>query len=181
VIYVGRLSREKGLRELIAGFARGALRYPDALLLLVGDGAMRSELEGLARTANLNPEQIRFTGRVPAAEIPMWLGASDVFALTSPSEGFACALLEAMAVGLPSLVSAIPANLQLIDDGVHGLTVPFGDEEATADAFQKLIGDPALREKMGEAARLRAVTNYSTTKVVERYEALFEKVIAPVS
>jgi glycosyltransferase involved in cell wall biosynthesis len=178
VIYVGRLSREKGLRELIAGFARGAQRYPDALLLLVGDGAMRSELESLARAANLTPEQIRFIGRVPASEIPLWLRASDVFALTSPSEGFACALLEAMGVGLPSLVSAIPANLQLIDDGIHGLTVPFGNEEATADAFVKLLHDPALRQKMGDEARMRAVGNYSTTKVVERYEALFEKLIA---
>ncbi len=78
----------------------------------------------------------------------------------------------------PSLVSAIPANLQLIDDGIHGLTVPFGNEEATADAFVKLLHDPSLRQNMGEAARMRAVENYSTTKVVERYEALFEKVIA---
>jgi glycosyltransferase involved in cell wall biosynthesis len=178
VVYVGRLSREKGLRELIAGFARGAQRYPDALLLLVGDGAMRSELETLARAANLTPQQIRFIGRVPASEIPMWLRASDVFALTSPSEGFACALLEAMAVGLPSLVSAIPANLQLIDDGIHGITVPFGNEEVTADAFAKLIHDPELRQKTGSAARIRAVENYSTTKVVERYETLFEKLIA---
>ncbi len=181
VVYVGRLSREKGLRELIAGFARGIRRYPDALLLLVGDGAMRPELEALARAANLTPEQIRFTGRVPASEIPGWLRASDVFALTSPSEGFACALLEAMAVGLSSLVTAIPANLQLIDDGIHGLTVPFGDEEAAADAFQKLLHDPALRQKMGSAARLRAVENYSTVKVVERYEALFERVMSPIS
>ena len=105
-------------------------------------------------------------------------GASDVFALTSPSEGFACALLEAMAVGLPSLVSAIPANLQLIDDGIHGLTVPFGNEEATADGFAKLLHDPVLRQKMGGAARTRAVENYSTTKVVKRYETLFEKLIA---
>lgn len=178
VIYVGRLSREKGLRELIGGFARGAHRYPEALLLLVGDGAMRSELESLASEAKLNPSQIRFIGRVPASEIPQWLRAADVFALTSPSEGFACALLEAMAAGLPSLVSAIPANLQLIDDGIHGLTVPFGNEEATADAFVRLLHDPARRQTMGSAARMRAVDNYSTTKVVERYEALFEKVMA---
>ena len=86
-----------------------------------------------------------------------------------------------MAVGMPSLVSAIPANLQLIDEGVHGLTVPFGNEEATADAFAKLLHDPEFRQKMGNAARTRAVANYSTVKVVERYEALFEKLITPIS
>jgi glycosyltransferase involved in cell wall biosynthesis len=172
-IYVGRLSREKGLRELIGGFARGARHYPEALLLLVGDGAMRSELETLARKANLTPQQIRFIGRVHPSEIPAWLRASDVFALTSPSEGFACALLEAMAVGLPSLVSAIPANLQLIDAGIHGLTVPFDDEEAIAREFFTMFRDSEMRKRMGIAAHLRAVEKYSTDRVVERYEALF--------
>lgn len=172
-IYVGRLSHEKGLRGLIGGFARAADRDPEALLILAGDGAMRAELELLARERNKDRGQIRFIGRVPASEIPAWLRASDVFTLTSPSEGFACALLEAMAAGLPSVVSAIPANLQLIDDGVHGLTVPFDDEEAIASALLKLFGNPALRNTMGLAARYRAVDNFATDKVVERYEALF--------
>jgi glycosyltransferase involved in cell wall biosynthesis len=172
-IYVGRLSREKGLRELIGGFALAVQRHPEALLLLVGDGGMRSELEELARERNLKPEQIRFVGRVAPAEIPQWLRASDVFALTSPSEGFACALLEAMAAGLPSVVSAIPANLQLIDNRVHGLTVPFDDEAAIGQALLETFRDPELRQKMGLAAHSRAVDNYSITRVVERYEALF--------
>jgi glycosyltransferase involved in cell wall biosynthesis len=173
-IYVGRLSHEKGLRGLIGGFARAAHQHNEALLLLVGDGAMRSELETLARDANLDANQLRFIGRVAPSEIPAWLRASDIFALTSPSEGFACALLEAMAVGLPSVVSAIPANAQLIDDGVHGLAVPFDDENAISAAFLKLFRDPELRHKMGNAAHFRAVENYSTAKVIERYEALFE-------
>lgn len=173
-IYVGRLSHEKGLRGLISGFARAARSTPKALLVLVGDGPMRSELERLARESNLSPAQVRFVGLAPAREIPSWLQASDVFSLTSPSEGFACALLEAMAAGLPSVVSAIPANLQLIDNGIHGLTVPFDNEEAIAGALLKLFCDPDLRQSMGSAARRRAVENYSTTKVVDRYEALFE-------
>jgi len=172
-IYVGRLSREKGLRSLIGGFALAARQVPGAILILVGDGALRPELEDLCRDVNLDPAQVRFIGRVPAAEIPSWLRASDIFALTSPSEGFACALVEAMAVGLPSVVSAIPANLQLVEEGVHGLTVPFDNEERIAGAFLKLFGNPPLRRKMGDAAHLRAVENYSTAKVVERYEALF--------
>jgi glycosyltransferase involved in cell wall biosynthesis len=172
-IYVGRLSQEKGLRELIGGFARAARRLPEAVLILAGDGAMRPELEALAGQLQVNPAQIRFIGRVPASEIPFWLRASDVFALTSPSEGFSCALLEAMSVGLASAVSAIPANLQLVDDGVHGLTVPFDDENAFAEAVLRLFGDSDLRRSMSIAARQRVVDNYSTTKVIDRYEALF--------
>jgi len=167
------------LRSLIGGFARAARRVPEALLVLVGDGAMRPELEALARQASLSHGQIRFVGRVAASEIPFWLRASDIFSLTSPSEGFACALVEAMSVGLPSVVSAIPANLQLIDQGVHGLTVPYDSEEGIAEALLRLFRDAGLRQIMGNAAHLRAVENYSTDKVIERYETLFKAVTLP--
>jgi glycosyltransferase involved in cell wall biosynthesis len=172
VIYVGRLSHEKGLRSLVGGFARAATQDPEALLLLVGDGASRPELETLMRSLGMNAGQIRFVGRVPAAEIPSWLGASDIYSLTSPNEGFPCALLEAMSAGVPSVVSAIPANLQLVDEGIHGLTVPFDDEEAICKAFLRLFSDSGLRRSMGVAARRRVVENYSTDKVIDRYETL---------
>jgi glycosyltransferase involved in cell wall biosynthesis len=173
VVYVGRLSREKGVPGLIGGFARASCRSADVFLLLVGDGPIRGQLEALVREMKINPAQVLFTGMVPAADIPAWLRASDIYSLTSPSEGFPCALLEAMAVGLPSVVSAIPANLQLIDDGVHGVTVPFDDESMIAEALLDLAGDPRRRLEMGRAARQRAVEKYSTSSVIERYEMLF--------
>jgi glycosyltransferase involved in cell wall biosynthesis len=181
VVYVGRLSQEKGLPPLLKGFAaasRGAQGDdrgdgPGAFLLLVGDGALRPELESLASDLQLGPDKIRFAGRAPIDEVPFWLRASDVYALTSPNEGFSCALLEAMSAGLPSVVSAIPANLQLIDDDVHGLAVPWDGEQAIAEAFLRLFGDPQARSRMGAAARQRVVETYSTDRVVQRYEQLF--------
>ena len=177
-IYVGRLSREKGLPGLLRGFARAAATLPEAMLVLVGDGAQRAELEALAHELGLGPDQIRFTGRVDITQVPAWLRSSDVFALTSPSEGFSCALLEAMSAGLASVVSDIPANQQLVDAEVHGLAVPFDDEERIAQAFMRLIREPELRRRMGEASRQRVVDNYSTVRVVERYEALLTEVMA---
>jgi glycosyltransferase involved in cell wall biosynthesis len=177
-IYVGRLSSEKGLPGLLRGFALAARRSPDAVLVLVGDGAQRTELEALASTLDLGPGRIRFIGRVDIAEVPFWLRSTDIFALTSPSEGFSCALLEGMSAGLASLVTDIPANRQLIDPGVHGLTVPFGDESSIGEALLQLSGDPETRKRMGEAARNRVVENYSTSRVVERYETLLSEVIA---
>lgn len=177
VIYVGRLSREKGLPGLLKGFAAAARTAPDAILLLVGDGALLAELESLAKELNLRPGQIRFIGRVPVSEVPFWLGASDIYALTSPNEGFSCALLEAMSAGLASVVSAIPANLQLVDHGVHGLTVPWDDAQAIGEAFLRLFGDPESAKKMGCAARRRVVENYSTERVIERYEKVFADVM----
>jgi glycosyltransferase involved in cell wall biosynthesis len=176
--YVGRLSSEKGLTGLIRGFAQTARRSPDAMLVLVGDGPQRAELETLAGQLQLGPDRIRFVGRVEVREVPFWLRSSDIFALISPNEGFSCALLEAMASGLASVVSDIPANRQLIDSGIHGLTVPFGDESSIGDALLELLTDPEVRKRMGEAARSRAVENYSTSRVVERYETLLSEVIA---
>ena len=173
VAYVGRLSQEKGLLPLLKGFASVVRNAPEAILLLVGDGALRPELEGLAATLKLGPENIRFVGRVPIGEVPLWLRASDVYSLTSPSEGFSCALLEAMSAGLPSVVSDIPANRQLVEDGVHGLAVPWNDGQAIGAAFLRLFHDPQLRARMGAAARNRVVETYSTDRVVERYEQLF--------
>ena len=176
-IYTGRLSREKGLPPLLRGFAAAAGSSPDAVLILVGDGAMREELEKLAAGLGLDGGRIRFVGRVASADVALWLRASDVFALTSPSEGFSCALLEAMSAGLASVVTSIPANQQLVDDSVHGLTVEVADEAAIGQAFTTLFADAAMRKKMGAAARQRIVENYSTGKVVERYEALFAEML----
>lgn len=181
VIYVGRLSAEKGLASLVKGFAAAAREAQDALLLLVGDGAMRPQLETLAQELHLGPEQIRFAGKVPIREVPLWLRASDVFALTSPNEGFPCALLEAMSAGLPSVVSAIPANQQLVDDQVHGLTAPWDDPAAVAAAFLRLFSDPGSRQRMGNAARQRVVEAYATDRVIERYERLFADLAASPS
>ena len=175
--YVGRLSHEKGLPELLRSFARAVPQCPEALLLLIGDGAQRAELEALARTLDLGPGHIRFVGRVDVREVPAWLQASDIFTLLSPNEGFSCALLEAMSVGLASVVTDIPANRQLVEPGVHGLAVPFGDDDRAGDAFTALLTDPVARQRMGQLARQRVVENYSMPRVVERYEALFSKIM----
>jgi glycosyltransferase involved in cell wall biosynthesis len=177
-IYVGRLSAEKGLPGLVRGFALASRADPDALLLLVGDGAQRRELEALAMECGLGPGQIRFVGRVAVSDVPLWLRASDIFVLTSPSEGFSCALAEAMSAGLPSVVTDIPANAQLVDAGMQGLLVPVGDEKQTADAILDLFRDGARRKSMGDLARRRIVDNYSLEKVADRYEKLFAEVLA---
>ena len=176
-VYVGRLSPEKGLASLLRGFAQAARAVPEAILLLIGDGAMRSELETLAAEVGLGPEALRFIGRVETSEVPPRLRASDVFALTSAYEGFPCALAEAMSIGLPSVVSRIPGNTQLIDTEVHGLTVRLDDPSAIADALIRLFKDAEARRRMGHAARQRIVEKYATEHVLERYEKLFCEIL----
>jgi glycosyltransferase involved in cell wall biosynthesis len=174
VVYAGRLAPEKELASLVRAFALVAREIPAARLVLIGDGPLREKLEALAAMLDVSGT-VRFTGRQPAGEVRAWLQASDAFALASSNEGFPCSLLEAMSVGLPSVVSAIHANVQLIDDGVHGLHAALRDESAIAAALTRLLRSERERARMGAAARARVLENYSTEKVVARYEALFEE------
>lgn len=175
-IYVGRLSPEKGLAELVRGFAQTAQGMDMARLILVGDGPSRAALEAQVRRLGVE-DRVRFAGRVKSSEVPSWLRASDIFCLTSPNEGFPCALAEAMAVGLPSVVSRIPGNVQLVEDGEHGFTAQLDEDAAVAGALQRLFRDPAARAQMGQAARRRILECYSVPYVVKRYENLFAEVL----
>jgi glycosyltransferase involved in cell wall biosynthesis len=178
VLFVGRLAPEKELASLIRAVAAAAPDVPRSLLALVGDGPMREKLEALASTLGLGGS-VRFTGRQTVEEVRAWLQASDVFALVSSAEGFPCSLLEAMSAGLPSVVSDIPANVQLIDHGVHGLHAALGDEASIAGALTRLLLDETERVRMGAASRERVLERYSTEKVIDRYEALFAEMLAP--
>lgn len=175
ILYVGRLAPEKSLPLLVAAFAKVWQRRPQCVLVFVGGGALRRELEDQARSLDLPPENVRFAGMVGPPEVPNWLQAADVFTLVSFSEGFPCALLEAMSTGLPSVVSDIPANRQLVDDGQHGLLVRPGDQAAVRDAILRLTDNPAEARMMGAKARHRVLENYSLDKVADRYEALLDE------
>jgi glycosyltransferase involved in cell wall biosynthesis len=178
VLYCGRLASEKALPELIDAFALVARQVPEAMLVLVGDGPLRSRLAMQATQLHLKDDKVRFVGQVNPAEVCHWLKIADVFTLVSFSEGFACALAEAMSTRLPCVVSDIPANRQLIDDGEHGFLTPVGDPEAISKAIVRLLKDVALRLRMGEAARQRVQDNYSSDKISDRYENLFRQMLS---
>jgi glycosyltransferase involved in cell wall biosynthesis len=176
VIFVGRLIPVKNLPALIRAFATVRREVPNATLVLVGDGPLRSELETLAAGLGLD-HATRFTGRQTSAEVREWLAASDVFALVSVSEGLPCSLLEAMSAGLPSIVSDIPASVQLVEAEIHGLHAPADAPDLIAGALTRLLLDAPLRARMGAAARQLMLTGYSIDKVVDRYEALFSEML----
>jgi glycosyltransferase involved in cell wall biosynthesis len=171
VIFVGRLAPEKELGSLIEAFALTAAKVPSARLVLVGDGPLRGSLEKQVADTGLW-DRVLFTGMLDPGQALRWLQASDVFALVSSLEGFPVALAEAMAVGLPSVVSDIPANRQLIPEGERGLLVTLKDKEAIGAAITTLLEQPQRAALMGSAARQHIVDNYSTAQVIDRYEAL---------
>jgi glycosyltransferase involved in cell wall biosynthesis len=173
-LFLGRLAPEKQLSSLISAAAQLRTRFPDTLLAVAGDGPERAALEAQAKASDA---PVRFLGRLNEDQVRGWMSISNGFTLVSSQEGFPVSLVEAMAMGLPSVVSDIPANAQLIDPGIHGLLVPVGDSTAIANALEHLWKDEALRHRMGTAARQRVVENYSTAQVIDRYEALFAEVL----
>ena len=177
VLFVGRLAPEKELPSLFGALARLGTTAPHVLVTLVGEGPDRQALTELARSLGIE-SRVRFVGRQTMAEVQNWLKASDAFALVSSLEGLPCSLVEAMSAGLPSVVSDIPANAQLIDPGVQGLLVPLSDEAAIAGALRRLSQDADLCAAMGNAARARALERFSTDKVLARYEDLFDEALA---
>jgi glycosyltransferase involved in cell wall biosynthesis len=179
IVFVGRLAPEKELRSLIGAFGHVVRQFPQAKLVLIGDGPERSMLEESAGRDPSIGSSIRFTGRLSADRVRKWLQASDVFALVSSQEGFPCSLVEAMSAGLPSVVSDIPANRQLIFSGENGFTAELKNEEALGSALTCLAADSGLRLRLGAAARAHVTANYSTDKVAERYETLFAESVEP--
>lgn len=176
IVYIGRLAPEKELDSLLRAFARTLEQVADARLVMVGDGPERAALEECTRRLQLM-DRVVFTGRQSLEEVRCRLQCADVFALVSSNEGFSCSLVEAMSVGLPSVVSDIPANRQLIEDGVQGFCAPVRDEAALAAALATLLLDAPLRTAMGTAARRRVLDHYSMDKVLDEYESLFHQAL----
>jgi glycosyltransferase involved in cell wall biosynthesis len=178
VLFVGRLAPEKSLPFLLQAFSRVKRKHPSAILALVGDGPLREALVKQAESLGLTPSDIRFAGRVDPDDVCSWLKLSDAFALVSQSEGLPCSLIEAMSTGLPSVVTDIPANKQLVENEKEGLVVPVGDANAIAAAFEWLIQNPEPRSAMGRLARGKISETYSTDHVADQYEGLFRQLLS---
>jgi glycosyltransferase involved in cell wall biosynthesis len=152
-ITVGRLVEQKGLDILLKASASAFAQLPRWQLAIVGDGPLRVDLQALARSLRI-AERIVWCGYV-GDPIRLMRGAK-FFVLTSRFEGSPNALLEAMACGLPAIVTdASPGPLELIGE-TAGLVVPVGNVTATAAAIRTLASDEPLRARMGRVARTRA-------------------------
>ena len=142
-----------GVDVLAKAFALAALRAPDLRLLLLGDGSQRKSIEKIFDDAGVS-DRVFFGGRVPNAELGLYYGAADIYVTPSHVDGSSVSLMEAMACGLPSLVSDIPANLEWVRDGENGWVFPDNDSERLAETLLKL--KEADWREMGHQARLMA-------------------------
>jgi GalNAc-alpha-(1->4)-GalNAc-alpha-(1->3)-diNAcBac-PP-undecaprenol alpha-1,4-N-acetyl-D-galactosaminyltransferase len=155
IITVGRLVEQKGIDVLLAAWARAAEQLPEWRLAIVGDGPLRDTLQALSRELGIEGS-VDWHGHL-ADPFPL-LRASKFFVMTSRFEGTPNALLEAMACGLPGIVSnASPGPCELVGmDESAGLIVPVEGATETAEAIVRLAGEGPLRRRLAAAARERA-------------------------
>ncbi|NTU77812.1 MAG: glycosyltransferase family 4 protein [Chloroflexales bacterium] len=178
LICVARLIERKGQHHLIEAVRRLATEGLDVQLELVGEGDARQANEDLARRLGV-AERVVFVGYVPREQIAAHYAAAHVFVLPSYNEGMSVATLEAMAAGLPSVVTRTGGAGDLVAEGVTGNIIPWGDAQALADHLRPFAHDRALARRMGEQARARA-HGFSWETAAERYLAMFAE-LAPIA
>lgn len=154
VLFIGRLDPVKGVPLLLEAFAAAREAHPDARLTLVGDGPARAALEAQATALGLQGAA-EFLGYRAQAEVAELLEAADMLVLPSFAEGLPVVLMEAFASRIPVIASAVAGVPELVEDGVSGFVVPAGDLATLTERLGRLLSDPALCARMGEAGRAR--------------------------
>ncbi|HST24941.1 MAG TPA: glycosyltransferase family 4 protein [Gaiellaceae bacterium] len=158
VLFVGRLSEEKGVHELVEA-ARG---LP---LVVVGDGPLRSEV----------PDAVGF---VPPADLPGYFDRAAVVVCPSRREGYGVVARQAMAHARPVVATAVGGLAEAIVDGESGLLVPPGDTRALREGILRLLGDAELRARLGAAARERVQALYSRDAAADATIAAYEQALS---
>jgi glycosyltransferase involved in cell wall biosynthesis len=171
VTIVARFHPVKDHATLLHAFRDVAGVSADVDLLLVGDGPLRGEIERQISELGMG-ERVRLVGI--QSNVPDWLRASDIFALSSVSEAASITLLEAMASGLPAIVTAVGGNPELVRDGVNGLLVARGDVQGFSQAILKLLREPLTRMAMGASGMTRVRDEFLLDDTIRHYARLYD-------
>jgi glycosyltransferase involved in cell wall biosynthesis len=166
------LRPQKRLDVLLDAAVLLAREFPDLHVVIAGAGPERELL--LAREV----ENVHLLGFWPPADVPDLLAALDVAVNSSDFEGSPLGIMEFMAQGRPVVATSVGGTPDLIDDGVHGLLVRRRDPGALAAAVARLLRDPELRERLGEAGRKRQAAEFDVRALVRRLEALYVELLA---
>lgn len=178
VVCVSRLVPRKGQDTLIRALPGVLTAVPDAVLLIVGGGPYRADLERLAAETGV-ADSVRFTGAVPWSELPAHYGAGDVYAMPCRTrrggldvEGLGIVYLEASATGLPVVAGDSGGAPDAVLEGETGYVVPGRDLRALTDRLVELLLDPALRARLGARGREWVEQNWRWDLLAQRLAAL---------
>jgi glycosyltransferase involved in cell wall biosynthesis len=171
-VFIGRLSPEKGLVDLIAAWKRVQAEIPDAQLAIVGSGPQERELRDTAG------DQLGILWAGATTQPQRYLRAADLFVLPSHEEGMSIALLEAMAAAVPIVATDIPGNRALIESGRHGLLVTANRSDLLAKSMLLQLQAKSIAGGMARAAHARVQEEFSITQMAQRHAELFQTLVA---
>ncbi|HVG04112.1 MAG TPA: TIGR03088 family PEP-CTERM/XrtA system glycosyltransferase [Burkholderiaceae bacterium] len=176
---VGRMDHVKDQTTLAHAFVHALATKPDARrrmrLVIVGEGALRAEVEGVLNGAGAR-ELAWFAGE--RDDVPQVMRGLDCFVLPSLGEGISNTILEAMASALPVIATRVGGNAELVEDGVTGHLVPAANPAALAEAMLHYFDDPASAQRHGRAARVRVERSFSLARMVDSYDQLYLVTVA---
>ncbi|MBX6423451.1 glycosyltransferase family 4 protein [Thermosulfurimonas sp. F29] len=178
VLMVARVIRAKGVFEFAE--AAGRLRKSKTVFVLVGDPDPGNPSALTEKELSFLREQ----GVVLCGfqeDVRPWLAAADIYVLPSYREGLPVSVLEAMACGLPVVTTDVAGCRETVEPGVNGFLVPPRDGRALAEAIGRLVRDPVLRRRMGEASRRKAEEEFSLDKVVQAHLELYNGLLTELS
>lgn len=169
IAMVARLAPVKNHKLLIDTFGSLAGKYPQARLLIIGDGPLRGELESHVAQLLLQ-NRVTFTGDRP--DVERLLTGAEIATLCSQSEGISLTLLEAMATGLPVVATNVGGNPTIISEGQDGHLVDQNVQSYSA-ALGRLIESESIRRSLGERARATVVEKWSVKQMADQYQELY--------
>ncbi len=176
ILFVSRLEKRKGLKYLLGAFSRLKWDYPYLRLIVVGPGNPGKECYRIMAERNL--QDVVFVGGVTSEALRRYYHTADIFcAPATGRESFGIVLCEAMAAGQPIVASNIDGFAGVVTDSAEGLLVPPGNEEALAQALERLIRDPNLRHRMGQQGKV-SVQKYRWDRVAGRVVECYEEAMA---
>lgn len=175
-VFVGRLVRDKGINELVEAFERLNREQPDTRLILVG--RMEPELDPLMPTTI---EKIDNNPSIEAvglqSDVRPWLAASDIFVFPSYREGFPNVVIEAGAMGLPSIVTDINGSREIIIEGKNGTIIPPRDADALYRAMKRTLPDRAATSAMAANARRLVASRYEQSYVRRCLKDFYKEIL----
>ena len=175
--YTGRIDIQKRLDLLLKGFSLVLDRHPQARLMIVGKGSLRSSLEKLTVSLGISHAVI-WTGF--RQDIPRLLAAMDIYVLPSSNEGFAASMLEAMAAGKAVIVTDVGGAQDVVTDGRTGILIPPGSASAIGFAVNDLLEQPKKRVALAQAGRRRVLKEFGVQRMVDGYQNLYQSMTLEV-
>jgi glycosyltransferase involved in cell wall biosynthesis len=174
ILFLGRLNIDKGVREMAQAMCLIDADFPDVHWLVVGPDE-EGMVDHLKQAGQALGSRLHFQGftRQPEA----YMAAADIFCLPSYREGFGSSVLEAAAAGVPSVASRIYGLSDAVEDNVTGILVESHDASGLAQALTRLLSEPRLTGRMGEAARARALNQFSASRVVDGLYAFYRRIV----